>query len=134
MVKYQTEQRKILVDFFKESNHRALSAQDIHRELASTNISVSAIYRNLADMEKQNIVCRISEENRTGALYQYVDPNCCIGVIHLKCQSCQATFHLNKHISQMVIELARESHNFSINSFAAFLYGKCDNCSQIPAI
>ncbi len=130
MSKYQTTQRRILIDFFKKSNHRTLSAQEIHDELSVHNISVSAIYRNLAEMEEQGLVCKVSAKSRSSALYQYIDPEECVGVIHLKCQECQATFHINRHISKMIMGIAHDDFNFTVNTSAAFLYGKCDNCSQ----
>ncbi len=130
MIKYQTEQRKILLDLLEESGHRTFCVNDIHRELAYTNISISAIYRNLAELEKQGLVCKVNDKKRNGAFYQYVDPNSCKGVIHLKCQECQATFHLNRHVSQMIIGLASDEHNFFVDNSSAVLYGKCDNCSQ----
>ncbi len=130
MAKYQTEQRKRLISFFENSNHRTLSAQEIYSELGDQDISISAIYRNLAEMEKDGLLCKISEKNRQGALYQYVNPDTCMGIIHLKCQSCQSTFHLNKHVSQMIIGLAQDDFNFTVNDAAAVIYGQCKNCSQ----
>lgn len=130
MSKYQTEQRKNLISLFKSRPHHTFSAQDIVKELGDNDISMSAIYRNLTAMEKDGILCKTSEKNRSGTLYQYVDPDHCIGVIHFKCQSCNQTFHLNRPISQMIMSIAKEDFNFNVNGAAAFLYGECEKCSQ----
>ncbi len=130
MSKYHTEQRRILINFFKDSNHRTLTAQEIHDELVENNISMSAIYRNLAELENQGLICKVAEKGCSSALYQYIDPDECVGVIHLKCMNCKATFHMNRHISQMVIGIADDDYNFRVKDTAAILYGECDTCSQ----
>ena len=130
MKKYRTEQRKQLIEFFEKNTHRSFSAQDIYNVLCDQHVSMSAIYRNLAYMEKTGIIHKVSGNARSGVFYQYVDPLKCIDVVHLKCEDCDTTLHLNHHISQMIIAYAKEEQNFIINSFGSFLYGKCATCSQ----
>lgn len=130
MSKYITEQRKNLLDLFENSRHQSFSANEIQELLANKDVSTSAIYRNLTEMVKEGLLCKVSEKNRSGTLYQYVDPEHCVGVIHFKCQSCNSTFHLDKNISQMVIAVAKDAFEFNVNGKAAFLYGECSNCSQ----
>lgn len=130
MSKYQTEQRKKMINLFENCPHQTLSAQDILSHIQDQDISISAIYRNLSEMVKDGILCKVSEKNRSGSLYQYVDPNHCAGIIHFKCDSCDATYHLDRNISQMLIGIAQDNFSFELNGSAAFLYGKCKNCSQ----
>ncbi len=130
MSKYQTEQRKKLVTLFENSPHQTLSAQDIAVALNDQSISISAIYRNLAEMVEDGLLCKVSEKNRSGSLYQYMDPNHCAGIVHFKCDSCNATYHLDRNISQMIMGIAQDSFSFEINGTAAFLYGKCSKCSH----
>lgn len=134
MGKYQTEQRKKLIDFFKKSPHQSFSAQDISVYLKEDSISKSAIYRNLSEMVSDGFLCKVTEKHRSGTLYQYVDPIHCDGIIHFKCQNCENTFHLSHSISQMVIDLAREEFSFNVNRSSAFLYGECEKCSQKQTI
>ncbi len=130
MSKYKTEQRKKLITLFENSPHRTLSAQDIASSFDEQEVSISAIYRNLSEMVAEGLLCKVSGQNRSGSLYQYVDPEHCAGVVHFKCECCDATFHLDRNISQMIINIAKDHHGFSVNGSAAFLYGKCANCSQ----
>ena len=131
MSKYKTEQRKILVDYFEHNNHQSLSAQEIFTALDNQDISMSAIYRNLSEMEKEGIVCKVDGDNRQTAYYQYINSKECIGAIHLKCQTCDTTLHLNHNIAQMMMGFTKEEYGFIINPCGAFLYGKCAKCSQI---
>ncbi len=128
MSKYNTQQRKLMIDFFKNHAHKTSSVNEICEVLNEQGVSTSSVYRNIAQMEEEGIVRRVSEKNRKGALYQYIDPEHCIGVVHLICEECNVTYHLNRHISQMVANLALENHNFRLNEQSAVLYGKCENC------
>lgn len=131
MNKYKTEQRKLLISFFEKNIHRTFSAKDLAKALSDKDISISSIYRNLSEMEKEGLLCKSNEKNGSATLYQYLDPKQCLGIIHLKCQFCDATFHLSKHISSLLFAVAKEDFAFQINEPTALLYGKCDSCSQI---
>ncbi len=133
MSKYQTEQRQKLLDIFKNSTHQSFSAADILKICGGDDISISAIYRNLKIMEGEGLICKVIDNKRPEAFYHYVNPHSCVGVIHLKCESCENTYHLNKHVSTMIINIAKDEMGFSISNTAPFLYGKCENCSQINA-
>ncbi len=130
MSKYQTENRRRILDYFRLNTHRSISAQDIQTDLHAYGISISSIYRVLSSLEEEGILCKTSDPKRSCTLYQYIDPHSCSGIIHLKCQICDETFHVNKHVSHMLIELAKEDYSFAINDSSAFLYGKCMNCQQ----
>ncbi|MFI3326432.1 MAG: transcriptional repressor [Clostridia bacterium] len=130
MSKYITEQRKVLTTLFKNNNHRTFSAAEVQQILSDKDVSISAIYRNLSEMEKEGLLCKVSEKNRQGTLYQYVDPEHCAGIIHFKCQSCDATYHLDRNISQMIMAVAKDAFSFQVNGSSAFLYGQCADCSQ----
>ncbi len=130
MNKYKTEQRKILLDFFQNNTHRSVTAQDIFESLRDRNISMSAIYRNLSEMEKDRQICRVNDSSKPGVYYQYIDPVHCANVVHLKCQKCDTTFHLNQHISRMMVGYAKEEYDFDIKCTGAFLFGECEKCGK----
>lgn len=128
--KYQTAQRKRMISLFEQSAHRSLSAQDIAQALKEDNISMSAIYRNLSDMEKSGLLYKVSDKNRPGALYQYVHPHGCKGVIHLQCQDCEETYHLDKCVSDMIFAMAKNNFHFHLNTSMPILFGWCEKCAQ----
>ncbi len=131
MSKYQTEQRQKLLDLFKNSGHQSFSASDILNKFGNDDISISAIYRNLKTMENEGLICKVVDNKRPESLYHYINPKSCLGVIHLKCENCENTYHLNRHISDMIMNMAKDDLKFTVSNTSAFLYGKCDNCSQI---
>ncbi len=134
MKHYQTEQRQKILRLFETSAHDAFSAYEIFEKLDSPDISMSSIYRNLKDMETRGILHKVIEKGRREALYQYVNPQTCEGIIHLKCKDCQNTYHLDDEISRTVTSKAQYDFGFSLSASAAFLYGQCKECSQSNSI
>ena len=130
MNRYNTEQRKLLNNFFKEQIHVSFSAQEVYEKLKMNDISKSAVYRNLTEMEKEGIICRVSEKNRPEALFQYVHPEHCCSIVHLKCETCNNTFHMNRHVSNLIFNMANDDYAFMINPKTAMLYGECKTCFQ----
>ncbi len=128
---YTTDQRKILFSFFKENIHESFSVKQLELILGNEGISRSAIYRNIALLEDEGVLCRVANDKNRETLYQYIDPDKCSGVIHLKCDRCTATHHLNKYASEMISGLALENFGFIVNTQKAVIYGLCENCSQI---
>ena len=129
MSRYQTEQRKTLISFFEGKSHQSFSALEIYEKLKSENISKSSIYRNISEMLEDGLLYKVYESHRKEALFQYVPSQVCQEIIHLKCQQCQDVIHFDKHISQMVTNVALESYSFKISNNLV-LYGECENCSQ----
>ncbi len=128
---YSTDGRKRLLMFFKENIHGSFSARQIHKLLGNNEISISSIYRNLVSMERDGILCRVKSPTSREALYQYIDPENCVGIIHLICDRCSATQHLNRHLSDLITNMALDNFGFSVNKQKAVIYGLCSNCSQI---
>ncbi len=111
--------------------HESFSARQIAEKLKDDDVSVSAIYRNLSSMEKDGLLCRVTNTANREALYQYIDPDVCVGVVHLICDNCSATYHLDRNVSKMMCSMALDSFGFSVNKQKAVIYGLCNNCSQI---
>lgn len=131
MIKYHTNQRKVLLSIFEKDNQRSYSVQDIIEAIPDAEISQSAVYRNLKAMEEEGIICKINDPKQTEAQYHYIKPCGCRGVIHFKCEICGRIYHLNSNVSSMIYSFAKDELGFSLNKAGAFLHGKCDNCSQI---
>lgn len=130
MAHYVTEQRKALYEFFMAHPHEPFSAKEIHAILSDSNISISAVYRNLGAMKKEGLVrCHIKLGSRD-MLYQFFDKTHCANAIHLTCVDCGKTFHMNKDIAQtMQVKLA-EMEGFQIHQGKTVLYGTCRECTS----
>ena len=60
MPKYMTKQRKTLLSYLSGHADEKLSARQIEADLKQEGISISAVYRNLSELEKEAAAARYS--------------------------------------------------------------------------
>jgi len=134
MATYMTKQRKILLDYLSRNSDKQLSAEDIFEGLRAfgllENISLSAVYRNLAELESGNMVRRSSMEGQRKVLYQYVGAEKCRNELHLACKKCGKTIHVDHKVAEALIENIAEIQEFTIDKKDTVLYGTCKECNK----
>ncbi len=124
--KYNTIQRGQLEKLFFENIHIPLSAKQIHSKLPQ--MSISTIYRNLNSMQKDGLISsRKTASNEK--IFQYLDPCSCSGIVHLICEGCGTAYHIDKNISKLLIDVAKDDVGFTISQKNITLYGICKNCN-----
>ncbi len=128
MARYNTKHRSDILDIFKSNVHESLSAKQIYDLLRDKDISISTIYRNLDEMEKLGQIARLPLKNHREVQYQYADNDHCGGIIHLVCSECGSTFHIDKNVSQLVVDMSFDTLGFKVNGQMAALYGRCSSC------
>ncbi|MGI6105324.1 MAG: Fur family transcriptional regulator [Raoultibacter sp.] len=130
MKKYNTTQRKLLLDFLKRNSDRQFSIEAIVAELCDTeNISSSSIYRNINDMIEEGSVARFPAQGTRQFLYQYVGDEHCKNHIHLKCEACGELFHLDELAMSQIVGSIESSKAFTIDIQKTILYGTCEKCN-----
>ena len=126
---YHTEQRQRILESF-ESNHDATVTEgDIAAALSSV-VSKSAVYRNLADLEKEGKVVRVSLNGGRSAGYRYAASKHCAGKIHISCVRCGKTEHVSGKAAASFEKALRETDGFLLSKGECLLYGVCKSCSQ----
>ena len=130
MSKYATKQRKLLLDYLTCHTDEPLTAEQIARDLAPAAISVSAIYRNLAQLEVEGSVRRVSAEGSRKILYRYRDADVCADHLHLACARCGKTYHMDAAASTSLIRAVAREAGFAVDSASTVLYGGCGNCRK----
>lgn len=88
MHSYSTRQRKVLLSYLSQHPDELLSARQIEDALADKKISLSAVYRNLAQLETEEKVRRSSKSGTREVYYQYLDAESCKGALHMSCIKC----------------------------------------------
>ena len=127
---YNTEQRNLLLSFLKDNPDKKFSAKEIEKALAHENISRSAVYRNLADLEADGKVKRYSKTGSRETFFQYYDLQCCRNHIHLSCIKCGKIFHLENQIADNLVNNLADQEGFEINKGETTLYGICKDCKE----
>ena len=131
MSKYMTKQRKTLLDFLAQHADQSLSAKSVAQALPS--LSVSAVYRNLSDLEEEGRVRRVSQGGSREVYYQYSDAEACQGCLHLLCNRCGKTFHMDHSVAKLLEESLADTEQFRIDRANTVLYGICASCQKKEA-
>lgn len=130
---YNTKQRRALLAFLGEHPDELLTARQMADALAEKQISLSAVYRNLAQLEAEEKVRRSAKSGSHEAFYQYLDAKGCKGAAHELCEVRQNLSHGRQQRSpvckalgaERAIHAGRSRHDPLWNLFG--LQGKITN-------
>ena len=128
MKQYETEQRKVLLDFLNNHSDEGLSSTAIIKRLGDLGISKSAVYRNLASLEKDGKIRRYAKNGEKTAYYNYVACDHCRGKIHISCIKCGKTAHISSSVADNIVKSLEKEDDFSLDKSETVLYGICKDC------
>ena len=128
MQKYMTRQRRGLLEYLQSHPDMALSAGQIAAAVQGGEISVSAVYRNLAALEEEGKVRRLSRSGSREVFFQYMDAGECRNCLHLSCTKCGRTFHMHALGAAQLVRDVAQNDQFQIDRSETVLYGVCRAC------
>jgi len=126
--KYMTRQRKTLLAYLRDRADEPLSAQAIADALRDEGISLSAVYRNLAELEAAGLVRRSLAEAGREASYQFIGAAACRDCLHLTCKRCGRTFHMDAGGAEELEHIVARTEGFALDKSDTVLYGVCETC------
>ena len=127
MAVYSTKQRKILINYLSEHSDEGFTAKQLAERLADEGISLSAVYRNLAQQEKSGMIHRFTKDGSREIYYRYSGAERCKDCLHLSCKKCGKTYHMHGEEAEMIKKLAL-NENFNLDIKGTVLYGTCKDC------
>ena len=125
---YNTEQRSALLSFLTENPDKTFSAKEIVEQLSGKNISKSSVYRNLAELEAERKIKRVTKTGSKESFYQFFDNSSCKNHIHLSCTKCGKIFHLESEQTERLVNEVEAADGFEISRGETTLYGICKDC------
>ncbi|MCR5825008.1 MAG: transcriptional repressor [Oscillospiraceae bacterium] len=128
MSKYVTRQRRALLDYLGTHADEALSAQEIAAALEGARVSLSAVYRNLAELEAEGLVRRTERPGTREACYCFIGAEECRGCLHLQCKRCGRTFHMDAAGAEQLKSVVEKAEGFALDKGDTVLYGVCEIC------
>ena len=128
--KYNTKQRQVLLSYLALHTDEQISARQIEEALRDDSISLSAIYRNLADLEKEGHIKRCVGDSSREAYFQYIEPEVCRNSIHLACRVCGRYFHMDAASAEALIRNVKTGNGFQVEKTDSVLYGVCKDCGK----
>ncbi|MCQ2979526.1 MAG: transcriptional repressor [Clostridia bacterium] len=132
-VHYKTKQRDLIIEYFKKSKRKHITADDIITHFKNKNIPVSkaTVYRSLDMLVKENIITKYMIDEKVQACYSYQEHSCDKNNhYHLRCNECDKVFHIdNEEFTKMSNKIKKE-FDFDIDVSKTVLYGKCKECKN----
>ena len=128
MQAYMTQPRKRLLTYLKDHRDETFSARQISDKLSE--VSVSAVYRNLSALEQDGAVRRVSKTGSREVFYQYLAAEECRSHLHLSCKKCGKTFHMDAEETEDLVERIAALDKFALDRSETVLYGVCEACQQ----
>ena len=128
MSRYVTRQRKALLTWLRARPDELFTAQEIAEAMRAEAISLSAVYRNLSDLEAEGQVRRSARGGEREMRYQFMAAERCRGCLHLCCTQCGRTFHMNGAGAAALAQAVEQSENFALDCAETILYGLCGAC------
>lgn len=129
MSEYMTEQRRELISFFRANPDKRFSAKEVAHFLEESNISISAIYRNLSKLEQDGYISRTMKEGSRESFYQCLMSEKCRNCIHMSCVKCGKTFHMDHAAAAVLMNAVSQRDGFEISKEKTVLYGVCGTCN-----
>lgn len=129
-MKYKTTQRKELYDFLKAHPHRYFTVKQLEEALTGTGseISVSAIYRNLSRLLEMGAVRKVAQKSSRESSYRYIDSDACRNEIHMTCSVCGKIFHMNHTLASYLQEQLVQQNDFQMDRSKTSILGICKDC------
>ena len=119
-----------MLAFLGEHPDKLLTARQMADALAEKQISLSAVYRNLAQLEAEEKVRRSAKSGSHEAFYQYLDAKGCKGALHMSCIKCGKTFHMADSNAALFAKHLAQSEQFTLDAADTILYGICADCKE----
>ncbi|MBR5618338.1 MAG: transcriptional repressor [Clostridia bacterium] len=128
MSQYLTRQRKALLEYLHAHPDESFSARQIADALEAQDVSLSAVYRNLAALETQGMVCRAQKDGGHEVFYRFTQADACRQHLHLSCSQCGKTFHMDVPATDSLVRQVAQSADFQVDRSNTVLYGVCGAC------
>lgn len=123
-----TYPRLKILDIFRNTKERHLSAEDVYRLLLSENIEIglATVYRVLTQFEQAGILTRSQFDNGK-AIFELDDGD---HHDHLVCNACGKVEEFTDTVIEERQHEIAEARGFTLATHALVLYGICADCAS----
>lgn len=132
-VRYNTNQRKLILAVVERNRDRHITADDVHLALVQEGhpVGKATIYRYFERLEEEGVLIKYSPVDGASACYQYAGISAKEAVhYHMKCERCGKLFHLDCRFLDQISDHFSEHHKFDLNRFKTVFYGTCSDCRK----
>ena len=126
MAGYNTEQKKILLDFLTSNSGKSYTIEEITASLGG-GIGKSTVYRLMTRLVEEKKVRKSAGESRS-FVYRVTADEHCKHHLHLQCKDCGKILHLDEATSDALLCSVMSAKDFSVSEEDTVLLGKCASC------
>ena len=130
MAEYNTEQKKLLLEFLEENHDSSYTIEEISEELKARGASVgkSTVYRLMTKLVEEKRVKRQLADGSRKAIYRITLDTHCHNHLHLQCIKCGKVLHIDEKTSDRLLNTVEKLNDFSVSEEDTVLMGKCAQC------
>ena len=134
MTGYQTEQKKMLLEYLRENRERACTVEEavvaLRERCREHAPGKSTVYRLMQRLVEDGEVKRLSVGNSRRFVYQLMAGKTCCAHLHMKCRACGRLFHLDERVSHEIAQVLVQAGGFSLCEADTVLFGECAACHR----
>ena len=135
MTGYQTEQKRMLLQFLREHCERAYTVEEAVEALrvhgGASAPAKSTVYRLMQRLVEEGEVKRFAVGNSRRFVYQLMGGEECHSHLHMKCRACGRLFHLEERVSHALARTLATANGFSLDQADTVLFGECADCHRV---
>lgn len=124
---YQTQQRKILIDYLQHHKDRRFTIEELMIEMQDA-VPLSSMYRLMKKLADEGMVRKSVRPGERQYEYQIVEGKACHSHLHLQCTGCGKVMHLSNETTQKAQQLMHGVEGFELDYEKTLLYGTCTEC------
>ncbi len=126
MSEYNTKQKSEIVAFFRSHRDSSYTSEEVL--LNMPDVSRATLYRLIARLSEEGLLVKLARSGRSAA-YQYIDPEECVGHMHMTCILCGKTFHIGKELSESLRAMLERGSGYRVLN-SSMLRGICPECQE----
>ena len=127
MASYNTEQKRLLVDFFKNNPDSSYTVEEIVKKTGD-KLAKSTVYRLIVRLTEEGILKRMTRGNSRTFVYQMIAGENCHTHLHLRCTDCGRVIHMKESLSNELLAAIRQENSFFVSEKETLILGKCALC------
>ena len=132
MSEYNTEQKKLLLDFLERNSDKSYTVDEIVEGIKNSSgehaLGKSTVYRLMTRLVEEKRVRRFAAEGSRRFLYRIIADDHCRNHLHLKCLQCGKILHLDRATSDALLASVKLTKNFAVSEEDTLLFGNCAEC------
>lgn len=124
---YQTQQRKILIDYLQHHKNRKFTIEELMIEMHDA-VPQSSMYRLMKKLSEEGMVRKSVRQGERQYEYQIAEGKACHSHLHLQCTGCGKVMHLSNETTKKAQQLMNGAEGFELDYEKTLLYGTCTEC------